>query len=170
MDAGGVSDCARTTNGGRARDSGSEPGFLIDTEMASHEAVLKTISKFTLAGDFKVSDVTSETALLTIQGQGAAEILENDFAQEVSELPENGVVENPGSTMIFVRITRVKRVWISSSTHRIKLRSSKVLKQQAHNQSVRTHSRSCAAKPVSRALDRTWMKPTSFPKPISTLR
>ena len=62
---------------------GSEPGFLIDTEMASHEAVLKTVSKFTLAGDFKVSDVTSETALLTIQGQGAAEILAKQFEMVV---------------------------------------------------------------------------------------
>ncbi len=79
---------------------GSEPGFLIDTEMASHEAVLKTISKFTLAGDFKVSDVTSETALLTIQGQGAAEILQNDFAKEVSDLPENGVVQTTRVTIL----------------------------------------------------------------------
>src|SRR6185503_12449437 len=79
---------------------GSEPGFLIDTEMASHEAVLKTVSRFTLAGDFKVSDVTSETALLTIQGQGAAEILENDLAQEVSGLPQNGVVQTDWVTII----------------------------------------------------------------------
>ncbi|HKG46535.1 MAG TPA: glycine cleavage T C-terminal barrel domain-containing protein [Pyrinomonadaceae bacterium] len=73
----------------RERDS----SFLIDTETASHEAVLKTISRFTLAGDFKVSDVTSETALLTVQGQGAAEILDNSFEQAVSDLPQNGVVQ-----------------------------------------------------------------------------
>ena len=78
----------------------SGPEFLIDTEMASHEAVLKTVSRFTLAGDFKVSDVTSETALLTIQGQGAAEILENDLAQDVSGLPQNGVVQTDWVTII----------------------------------------------------------------------
>ena len=72
---------------------GSEPAFLIDTETASHEAVLKTISKFTLAGDFKVADVTTETALLTVQGQGAAEILQKVFDEPVSDLPQNGVVE-----------------------------------------------------------------------------
>jgi folate-binding protein YgfZ len=72
---------------------GSEPEFLIDTEMPSHEAVLKTISRFVLAGDFKVSDVTTETALLTIQGQGAAEILQKIFDQAVSDQPENGVAE-----------------------------------------------------------------------------
>jgi folate-binding protein YgfZ len=72
---------------------GSEPAFLIDTETASHDEVLKTISRFTLAGDFKVSDETSETALLTIQGQGAAEVLQSVFDQAVSDLPENGVSE-----------------------------------------------------------------------------
>ena len=72
---------------------GSEPTFLIDTEAASHEAVLKTISRFTLAGDFKVADVTSETALLTVQGKRAAEVVEKVFETPVSELPNNGVVE-----------------------------------------------------------------------------
>jgi folate-binding protein YgfZ len=72
---------------------GNEPAFLIDTETASHEAVLKTISRFTLAGDFKVSDITAETALLTAQGQGAAEILQKLLDHSVSDLPQNGVVE-----------------------------------------------------------------------------
>lgn len=72
---------------------GSDPAFLIDTETASHDEVLKTVSKFTLAGDFKVSDVTAETALLTLQGQGAAEILQNVFGEAGSGLPQNGVVQ-----------------------------------------------------------------------------
>src|SRR5215213_2070359 len=72
---------------------GSEPSFLIDTETATHEAVLKTVSRFTLAGDFKVSDITDETALLTLQGQGAAEILQKIFDQALSDLPQNGVVQ-----------------------------------------------------------------------------
>lgn len=57
----------------RERDS----GFLIDTENASHEAILKTISRFTLAGDFRVADVTSETGLLTVQGRRAKELVSN---------------------------------------------------------------------------------------------
>lgn len=77
---------------------GSEPEFLIDTEMASHEAVLKTVSRFTLAGDFKVADVTNETALLTVQGQGAAEILAKQFDQV--DLPQNGVFQTDGVTII----------------------------------------------------------------------
>ncbi len=71
---------------------GSEPSFLIDTEAASHEAVLKTISRFTLAGDFKVADVTSETALLAVQGEGVIEMPQN-IIEGISGLPENGVVE-----------------------------------------------------------------------------
>ena len=77
---------------------GNEPAFLIDTETASHEAVLKTISRFTLAGDFKVSDVTNETSLLTVQGEKAAEIVEK--VTGVSNLPENGVAETNGVTII----------------------------------------------------------------------
>ena len=66
--------------------------FLIDTETASHEAVLKTISRFVLAGDFKVADLSSETGLLTVQGAGAAAVVEKVVAG-VSELPRNGVLE-----------------------------------------------------------------------------
>ena len=72
---------------------GSEPSFLIDTETASHEAVLKTISRFTMAGDFKVADVTEETALLTVQGQLAGEVIEKVFGTSASEIPVNGVSE-----------------------------------------------------------------------------
>jgi folate-binding protein YgfZ len=71
----------------------SDSTFLIDTETASHDSVLKTVSRFTLAGDFKVSDVTAEIALLTLQGKGAAEILQKVFDPGVSDLPQNGVVE-----------------------------------------------------------------------------
>ena len=72
---------------------GSDPSFLIDTETASHEAVLKTISRFTLAGDFKVFDVTDETALLSVQGQAAAAILDEVFQLSASDLPDKGVAQ-----------------------------------------------------------------------------
>jgi folate-binding protein YgfZ len=60
---------------GAVRILGEDEGFLIDTENAAHEAILKTISRFTLAGDFRVTDVTSETTLLTVQGRRASEII-----------------------------------------------------------------------------------------------
>ncbi|HKY45339.1 MAG TPA: glycine cleavage T C-terminal barrel domain-containing protein [Pyrinomonadaceae bacterium] len=69
--------------------------FLIDTDAESHEAVLKTISRFTLAGDFYVSDVTAKTALLSIQGKRAAEVVEKVFETPVSDLPRNGAIELP---------------------------------------------------------------------------
>ena len=74
----------------RGKDS-----FLIDTDAESREAVLKTISRFTLAGDFHVSDVTTETALFSIQGKRAAEVVEKVFETPVSDLPRNGSIELP---------------------------------------------------------------------------
>lgn len=73
---------------------GTESSFLIDTHMESHEAVLKTVSRFTLAGDFKVSDITAETALLTIQGKGAASVVDKVFETKLSDLPRYGVLEH----------------------------------------------------------------------------
>lgn len=73
---------------------GAAPEFLIDTEAATHEAVLKTISRFTLAGDFKVTDVTTETASLAVQGKGSAELIEKVLTAVAADLPRNGVVES----------------------------------------------------------------------------
>lgn len=67
--------------------------FLIDTDAESREAVLKTVSRFTLAGDFHVSDVTDETSHFTIQGKRAAEVIEKVFNTPVSDLPRNGALE-----------------------------------------------------------------------------
>jgi len=49
--------------------------FLFDTEAATHERVLKTLERFTLAGDFHVADTTAQTALLSVQGARAGEIV-----------------------------------------------------------------------------------------------
>ncbi len=79
----------------RVKDS-----FLIDTERASHEAVLKTISRFTMAGDFKVTDFTDQSAILSLQGKRAAEVVEKVLNTIVTELPRNGVSEHEGVTII----------------------------------------------------------------------
>ena len=52
------------------------PIFVLDTEPATHDAVLKTIERFTLAGDFRVADLTKETAVLSVQGKKAAEAVQ----------------------------------------------------------------------------------------------
>ena len=63
----------------RLKDEGTGkdvcPRFLIDTEAATHERVLKTIERFTLAGDFRVTDVTSQTATLSVQGRKAVDVV-----------------------------------------------------------------------------------------------
>ena len=50
-------------------------GFLIDTEPTTLDRVLKTIERFTLAGDFRVADLTHATTMITLQGKDAGEIL-----------------------------------------------------------------------------------------------
>ena len=50
-------------------------GFLLDTEPRTHQNVLKTIERFTLAGDFRVTDLTNSTVMLTVQGQAAQDIV-----------------------------------------------------------------------------------------------
>jgi folate-binding protein YgfZ len=97
---------------------GSESSFLIDTETASHDAVLKTISRFTMAGDFKVADVTAETALLTVQGQLAGEVIEKVFQISASEIPVNGVSEVQGVTIIRATHTGENGFDILSDTSR----------------------------------------------------
>ena len=63
----------------RLKDEGTGkdvcPTFLIDTEATTHERVLKTIERFTLAGDFRVTDVTSQTVVLSVQGRKAVDVV-----------------------------------------------------------------------------------------------
>ncbi len=56
--------------------------FLFDTEAATYERVLKYLERYTLAGDFRVRDLTPETALLTVQGARAREITATALGDE----------------------------------------------------------------------------------------
>jgi folate-binding protein YgfZ len=49
--------------------------FLFDTEAATYERVLRSLERFTLAGDFRVRDLTRETAQLSVQGAGAGAVV-----------------------------------------------------------------------------------------------
>jgi folate-binding protein YgfZ len=84
---------------GAVRVTHVKNAFLIDTDRASHDAVLKTISRFTMAGDFKVADVSEETTL-SLQGKGAAEMVEKVLNTTVSDLPRSGVRELEAVTVI----------------------------------------------------------------------
>lgn len=79
----------------RLNDQGTDkkvcPTFLIDTEAATHERVLKTIERFTLAGDFRVNDLTDETAMLSVQGKKAATIVGSVLAEAAGVSAPNSV-------------------------------------------------------------------------------
>lgn len=79
----------------RLKDQGTDkkvsPTFLIDTEAATHETVLKTIERFTLAGDFHVNDITSETAMLSVQGGRAASVVGSVLGETEAVLTPNAV-------------------------------------------------------------------------------
>jgi folate-binding protein YgfZ len=97
-------------------DKNASPAFLIDTEAATHERVLKTIERFTLAGDFRVTDVTNQTALLSVQGKKAVDLVRTALgdnaadlsANQSSQIPwpqsdKNGNSTNIGNSMTVVR-------------------------------------------------------------------
>ncbi len=78
----------------RLDDEGTDkkvsPVFLIDTEAATHARVLKIIEPFTLAGDFHVTDMTSQTAMISVQGKKAAGIVGAVVGEAANEIAENG--------------------------------------------------------------------------------
>src|SRR3954466_1694662 len=67
-----------------------EDGFLIDTEDATRERVFRLLERFTLAGDFHVTDVTSETASISLQGRDAVNIVRSKFGREAADDLERG--------------------------------------------------------------------------------
>ncbi len=66
--------------------------FLFDTESATHAVVLKTLERFTLAGDFRVRDVTHETAHLSVQGRDAARIVGAVLGESAANIPHRGAL------------------------------------------------------------------------------
>lgn len=88
-------------------DKNVYPTFLIDTEAATHERVLKTVERFTLAGDFRVRDVTTETALLTVQGKESDRIVRSVLGEAASGLAANGALQTAwrGSQVTLIRAT-----------------------------------------------------------------
>jgi len=75
----------------RVLNLGSD-GFLIDTEAATSEQVLKTVQRFTFAGDFQVEDLMNTTALLTLQGAQSQQIIASVFGEQAAALSQFQVV------------------------------------------------------------------------------
>jgi len=81
--------------------------FLIDTESATHSKVLELLSRFTLAGDFRVTDATEEIATLSVQGQSAANIVRAVLGDIATNLERGEVLTVPfkDSTVTFICAT-----------------------------------------------------------------
>lgn len=65
--------------------------FLFDTERATTETILSNLSRFTLAGDFRVTDLSNQINVLSIQGANAAEIVRNVFGEDAASVEANRV-------------------------------------------------------------------------------
>ena len=75
----------------RVARPGDEVSFLIDTEPATHEKVFKTLERFTLAGDFRVRDLSAETAQFSLQGARAGALIESVLGSGLAEIGRQGV-------------------------------------------------------------------------------
>src|SRR5437773_12202847 len=82
-----------------------DDGFLIDTEAATRDTVVKLLERFTLAGDFRLADLTQNTAQLSIQGAGASEIMAAVFGETVASLGRDAVatVQWQGKQITIIR-------------------------------------------------------------------
>jgi folate-binding protein YgfZ len=76
------------------------PTFLIDTEAATHQSVLKNIERFTLAGDFRVTDVTTQTAFISVQGNKAMEIVRAELGDTAAAIEAKEVCRANDVTVI----------------------------------------------------------------------
>src|SRR5919206_1733846 len=61
--------------------------FLFDTEAATYARLLKHLERFTLAGDFRVRDLTADVALLSVQGARASEVVGAVLGPESAATP-----------------------------------------------------------------------------------
>jgi folate-binding protein YgfZ len=68
-----------------------DDGFLIDTESSTHEVVMKTLGRFTLAGDFYVTDLTEGLAHLSVQGAKAQSVIREVFGEPGSNIEHHAV-------------------------------------------------------------------------------
>lgn len=81
--------------------------FLFDTEAATYPIVLKHLERFTLAGDFRVRDLTAETALLSVQGARAAEFVGATLGADAAAIARGRVTLAPfgGGEVAVIRAT-----------------------------------------------------------------
>jgi folate-binding protein YgfZ len=66
--------------------------FLFDTEAATHEQILKTLGRFTLAGDFRVTDLANDLALISLQGAHASRALDATLGSMAAQVERGRVL------------------------------------------------------------------------------
>jgi folate-binding protein YgfZ len=66
--------------------------FLFDCEAATQEQILKTLGRFTLAGDFRVRDLSDELALVSLQGTRASQALSATLGSEAAQVERGRVL------------------------------------------------------------------------------
>lgn len=76
-----------------ARVLHSNNTFLFDTEPVTRQQIIKTLGRFTLAGDFRLRDVTEESALISVQGRRGAEIVRQVFGEDASSVERGRVLD-----------------------------------------------------------------------------
>jgi folate-binding protein YgfZ len=81
--------------------------FLIDTEAATHAKVWNLLERFTLAGDFRISDVTSQTALISVQGAAAGAVIAASLGEAVTAVERERLVttQTGGEEVSVIRAT-----------------------------------------------------------------
>jgi folate-binding protein YgfZ len=81
--------------------------FLFDTEAETYPTVLKHLERFTLAGDFRVRDLTQETALLSLQGARSSEFVASVLDEEAAAAARGRVTRATfdGSDVTVIRAT-----------------------------------------------------------------
>jgi folate-binding protein YgfZ len=84
----------------RVARPGDEVDFLIDTEPATHQKVFKLLERFTLAGDFRVKDVSAETVQLSLQGARASALIESVFGSPAMLTQDGPPQSAPGITAV----------------------------------------------------------------------
>ena len=69
-----------------------EDGLLIDTEAVTREKVVQLLDRFTLAGDFRVADLTDQTVMFSVQGRQATDVVRGLFGDEAASVGERSVL------------------------------------------------------------------------------
>ncbi len=70
-----------------------EGGFLIDTEAVTREAVIKLLDRFTLAGDFHITDLTDERVAFSVQGDIAGTVIQTVLGSQPAAVQRQQIVD-----------------------------------------------------------------------------